>query len=110
MKFFAVSISIFLSLGTVFAAAPDLSKLPPAATAPIDFKKDVQPILESSCLKCHGGEKSKGNFLLDTREHALKGGDNGQDILPGDSAHSPVIHFVAHLVEDSEMPPIGKGK
>ena len=30
-------------------------------------------------------------------------------ILPGESAKSPLIHYVARLVEDMEMPPKGKG-
>jgi mono/diheme cytochrome c family protein len=91
-------------------AALDLSKLAPAATRPIDFAKEVAPVLESSCLRCHNAERSKGKFQLDTREHALKGGDNGIDIMPGESAKSSLIHFVARMVEDSEMPPVGKGE
>jgi mono/diheme cytochrome c family protein len=92
------------------AGPVDTSKLPPAVNRPIDFAKDVQPILEKSCLKCHSAEKAKGKLLLDTREHAIKGGENGPDIIPGDSAKSSLIHFTARLVEDSEMPPIGKGE
>jgi mono/diheme cytochrome c family protein len=91
-------------------AAVDFSKLPATATRAVEFAKDVQPILEKSCLRCHNSEKAKGKFLLDTREHALKGGDNGVDIVVGDSAKSPLIHFTARLVEDSEMPPLGKGE
>src|SRR6266403_2708672 len=90
-------------------AAVDFSKLPPPVTREIDFSKDIQPILENSCLKCHEPEKAKGKLLLDTRANALKGGENGPDIIPGDSAKSPLIHFAARLVEDSEMPPVGKG-
>ena len=37
-------------------------------------------------------------------------GANGADIIPGDSAKSPLIHYVARLVEDMEMPPPGKGE
>lgn len=93
------------------AASPvDISKLPPAANRQVDFAKDVQPILEKSCLKCHNPEKAKGKLMLDTRESALKGGDNGPDIVVGESAKSLLIHFTARLVEDSEMPPIGKGE
>jgi mono/diheme cytochrome c family protein len=91
------------------AASVDISKLPPAANRPVDFAQDIQPILEKSCLKCHNAEKAKGKLLLDTRDHALKGGDNGPDIVVGNSANSPLIHFTARLVQDSEMPPIGKG-
>src|SRR6266446_6321137 len=70
------------------AASVDISKLPPAASRPVDFAKDIQPILENSCLKCHCPEQAKGKLLLDTREHALKGGENGPAILPGQSAKS----------------------
>jgi len=81
----------------------DISKLPAAADRVVDFAKDIQPILEKSCLKCHNSEKAKGKLLLDTREHALKGGENGPDIIVGDSAKSSLIHFTARLVADSEI-------
>jgi hypothetical protein len=90
-------------------ASVDNSKLPPSANRPVDFAQDIQPILEKSCLKCHNAEKAKGKLLLDTREHALKGGENGPNIIVGESAKSSLIHFTARLVSDSEMPPIGKG-
>jgi predicted CXXCH cytochrome family protein len=92
------------------AADVDASKLPPAATRTVDFAKDIQPLLEKSCLKCHNPAQAKGKLLLDTREHALKGGENGPVILPNQSAKSTLIHLTARLVEDSEMPPIGKGE
>jgi hypothetical protein len=91
------------------AAEIDESKLPPAATNQIDFARDIKPIFEVSCVRCHGPEKPKSGFRLDNRVAALKGGDNGTDILPRNSAKSPLIHFVARLVPDSEMPPEGKG-
>ncbi len=87
----------------------DISKLPPPATNRIDFARDVKPILDENCLRCHGPEKPKSQFRLDNRASALKGGEQGVDIIPGNSAKSPLIHYVAYLVEDSEMPPVGKG-
>lgn len=92
------------------AADLDESKLPPPAKTQIDFDRDIRPIFESNCIRCHGPERPKSHFRLDNRESALKGGDNGVDILPGDSAKSPLIHYVARLVEDMEMPPPGKGE
>ncbi len=93
----------------VAAAEVDISKLPPAATGQIDFARDIRPILETSCLRCHGPEKPKSSFRLDNREAALKGGDSGVDILPGDGAKSPLVQYAAYLVADLEMPPKGKG-
>ncbi|MFL5339416.1 MAG: DUF1553 domain-containing protein [Gemmataceae bacterium] len=88
---------------------PDASKLPPAATTEVDFSRDVRPILEGRCLKCHSGAKPKGQFSLETRERALKGGENGPAVIGGDSAKSRLIHHVAGLIEDLPMPPKGEG-
>ena len=87
----------------------DVSRLPPPATNRIEFARDVRPILEENCLRCHGPEKPKSQFRLDNRAAALKGGEEGVDVIPGNSAQSRLIHYVARLVEDSEMPPSGKG-
>ena len=92
------------------AAKIDESKLPPPATNQIEFVRDIKPILEKSCLKCHGPERPKSNFRIDARAGAMKGGENGVDIVPGQSAQSPLIHYVARLVEDMEMPPPRKGE
>jgi hypothetical protein len=92
------------------AAAADESKLPPPADVKVEFARDIKPILEQSCLRCHGPERPKSNFRLTDREAALKGGDNGVDVIPGQSGKSPLIHYVGRLVEDMEMPPSGKGE
>src|SRR5688572_30350555 len=93
----------------VSAAEVDLSRLPPAATNIISFDQHVRAILDRSCVRCHGPERPKSGYRLDNRESALKGGDNGVAIAPGKSAKSPLIHYVAGLVVDMEMPPKGKG-
>ena len=87
--------------------ALDASSLPPATPGPVDFLRDVQPILEKSCYTCHGPEKQKADYRLDRKEIALKGGETGNNILPGKSAESPLIHLVAGLVEDKVMPAKG---
>ena len=92
----------------VGGAEVDITKLPPPTEQQIEFHRDIQPIFESSCLRCHGPERPKSRFRLDNRGRALKGGDYGVDIIPGDSTNSPLIHYVAHLVEEMEMPPSGK--
>ena len=76
----------------------------------IDFDRDIRPILEASCLRCHGPQKPKSHFRLDNRESALKGGDNNtNDIVPGDSLGSLLVHYVARQVPDMEMPPPDRG-
>jgi mono/diheme cytochrome c family protein len=92
------------------ALASDPSRLPAATTGSVDFEREIKPLFESACVKCHGPEKAKNGFRIDSRSHALAGGDHGVDIIPGDSAKSPLVHFVAGLVPDMEMPPKGKGE
>ncbi|MEC8973762.1 MAG: c-type cytochrome domain-containing protein, partial [Verrucomicrobiota bacterium] len=84
------------------------SELPRPAERKVDFATDIRPLFERSCLKCHGDKRPKSDFRLTSRESALAGGKIGVAILPGDSANSPLVHYIAGLIEDSEMPPEGK--
>jgi len=109
--FTRISVLLLLSTATLSAAPKiDESLLPAPATNKIDFARDIKPIFDASCVRCHGPVKPKSGFRLDSRAAALKGGENGIDLVPGDSAKSPLIHFTANLVEDMEMPPSGKGE
>ena len=90
------------------AADVDVSRLPPVAARTVDFGKDIAPIFEKNCVKCHGAEKQKGGLRLDVKDSALNGGDNfAPNIRPGKSAESPLVHFVAGLDPDVKMPSKG---
>jgi len=102
--------AVALVCGIAAADETQEKPLPPAVSEPVDFARDIQPILQNSCLRCHGPEKPKSHFRLDNRVSALAGGNkNTNDIVPGDSAKSLLIHYAAYTVEDMEMPPVGKG-
>ncbi len=95
---------------TSFAAETGENRLPSPANVKINFDADIRPILQTSCVRCHGSEKPRGGLRLIDRESALKGGDeNTNDIVPGDSSKSLLINYVARQVPDMEMPPDGKG-
>jgi Planctomycete cytochrome C len=84
--------------------------LPPPADIKIDFDRDIRPIFEANCLRCHGPQKPKSDYRLDNRESALAGGyDSTNDIVPGKSRESKLIAYVARQVPDMEMPPVDKG-
>ncbi len=85
----------------------DLAKLPPAAAQPVDFIRDIQPILEKKCLQCHGRGHDKGGFRLDDRALLLGESDSGKAVLSGKSRDSYLIHLVAGLEPDSVMPKKG---
>jgi len=93
------------------SVVPDLGALPPPASHAVDFLRQIQPILERSCLRCHGPERPRGGLRLDTREHWLRGADSGPVVVISNSAASRLIHVVARLPgvpEDLWMPPEGK--
>src|SRR5437868_9733996 len=72
-------------------------KLPPPAEHTINFSKEIKPIFEASCIKCHGRGKDKGGFAIDNRETFLKGGDSGPVAIPGKSGESLLIEMVSGL-------------
>src|SRR5438128_685492 len=85
----------------------DATKLPPAATRPIDFARDIQPIIAEHCYQCHGPKKEEATLRLDLKERAFKGGESGPVIIPGKSAESLLIQAVSRLKEDLKMPKKG---
>src|SRR5207248_10984494 len=67
------------------------------------FKSQVGPLLNEQCVKCHGGEKTKGELDLTTREGLLKGGAEGPDVIAGKSKQSKLLKLVSHS-EEPHMP------
>lgn len=74
------------------------------------FAATIAPIFEAKCVQCHGPEKQKGKFRLDSPEKLLFGGASGKPaVKPGDPLGSELIRLVT-LPRDHEdaMPPEGK--
>lgn len=79
-----------------------------AGAAPVDFVREVQPILAEHCTHCHGSdeESRKGSLQLDVREAALKGGESdGAAIVPGKPDVSSMIARILTTDPDEVMPP-----
>ena len=106
------AIAVLAVLWTCVALAkitPEQAKtLPPPANHKVDFAREIKPIFESSCIKCHGRGRTKGDFSIESRETLFKGGESGQAIGPGRSQESHLIELVAGLDPDSVMPQKGK--
>ncbi len=106
-----VVVAVLLAPGAAWGTEPgvvDLSRLPPVVPGQMEFGRDIQPLLKTHCLECHGPEKQKGGLRLDNRAAAMKGGDEGKVIVPGRSAESRLIHLVSGLEADAVMPPKGE--
>src|SRR5215217_7901945 len=77
------------------------------AEGTISFVKDIQPILESSCWKCHGSAIQLSKLDLRSREAALAGGAHGPAIVPGNPDGSKLYRMIAGL-DKPIMPMDGK--
>jgi cytochrome c5 len=98
------------ALAKVEAAVPAIAAASTGSTTPpIQFSRDIQPLLERSCVACHSGERAKGGFQVTSREAFLKGGARGEPVVVAHrSAHSPLLRLITDQIEDQEMPPLGK--
>jgi uncharacterized membrane protein/mono/diheme cytochrome c family protein len=74
-----------------------------------DYAKDIKPIIERSCLKCHGPEKRKNGLRLDKKRFAMKGGETGPAIIAGDVEKSLLTKYISLPVDDDDIMP-SKGK
>jgi mono/diheme cytochrome c family protein len=106
-----ISFCLFMILapGALAKLTPEqVQSLPPAATATIVFSRDIKPIFDASCVKCHARGRAKGSFQLDSRETVLKGGDSGPAVLARHSQDSLLIELVSGIDPDNAMPKKGK--
>ncbi len=84
----------------------DLSKLPPPASKKgLSYATDIRPMLETSCFRCHGQQRPKGDLELDSLEALLKGGKDGKVVIAGDSKKSLLLIAAAQIDDETAMPP-----
>jgi len=106
------SLLIFLSIFTGIFCAGTLAHAESETDPqrPIDYLRDVKPILAGHCGQCHGALRQKGGLRLDAGTLILKGGDSGEIIEPGSAADSLLIDYIQPLDgEPPQMPPEGQG-
>ncbi len=78
----------------------------PKDASKIDFLRQIEPILERSCVGCHSGEKPRGRYRVEGRDVLLRGGDSGAAaVVPGHSEKSPLIEYVSGKAPELKMPP-----
>jgi len=110
--FLAQASAVILAVSLV-ACASTSEEDSGSSAPPIDYVRQVNPLLEKNCYECHGDiQVPSGKLRLDTRTDALEGGRSGQPaIIPGNGASSPLV--IAISGGDGErwrtMPPRGRG-
>src|SRR5438552_8073560 len=89
---------IVLLIGTLPALAAD---------PPIDFSRDVLPILSDNCFACHGPDEKarKAKLRFDTKEGAFRLRKGKTVIVPGKSAESELVRRIRSKDPEDMMPP-----
>ncbi len=71
---------------------------------PVDFEKEILPILKNNCLACHNKTTTKAGLILETPQDIINGGESGKAIIPKRSGDSLLLKVAAHQVKPL-MPP-----
>jgi hypothetical protein len=98
----ALVLSCLLVTLPVVLAAPNDSP-----TQPVEFNRDIRPILSDKCYTCHGPDSAKrlSKLRFDTEEGAKQDLGKGRfAIVPGDSAQSTLIARVTSKSPATRMP------
>src|SRR5438105_1480198 len=84
-----------------------LGFLAPALSAgePVDYPRDVKPVLAKHCYACHGPENQKAGLRLDTAALALKGSAAGAVVVAGQGKDSKLIKAASGAKGVKPMPP-----
>ncbi len=89
------------------AQAPVPVPPPAAAPASVTFARDIEPIFAKSCWNCHSKDAQLADLDLSTREAAMRGGEHGAALVPGNAEQSRLYRMVAGL-EPITMPMEGR--
>src|SRR5688500_17196013 len=77
------------------------------APAPVDFARQVRPLLERRCLECHGGKKVNAGLEVTSAARLLAGGVTGKAVVPRDPRGSYLLQRVRGEGGEDRMPPEG---
>ncbi|MEP7340453.1 MAG: PSD1 and planctomycete cytochrome C domain-containing protein [Acidobacteriota bacterium] len=96
LKFLLVLLTAVAALATLRPSS--------AQSAKVDFLRDIQPILQSNCWRCHSEQKASGQLRLDAKAGAMKGGISGPVIIAGNSIASRLLHRLRGEGGEKRMP------
>ncbi len=76
----------------------------PDRTTPVDFRREILPLMQANCLPCHNRTTTKADLLLETPADMIRGGESGAALVPGKPAESLLFKLSTHEVKP-RMPP-----
>ncbi len=75
-----------------------------SAAAPVDYLRDVKPLLAQHCYACHGAKAHKSGLRLDSAAAIREGGQHGPAVTPGKSGDSLLIRALEGAPGVTRMP------
>ena len=60
----------------------------------VDYRRDIRPLLQENCYNCHAGERVRSGYRLDTGAGAIRGGDRGAVVVPGEPEASVLLDIL----------------
>jgi hypothetical protein len=93
-------------VGLLLATVPSRAAEP--ATNPVDFAREIRPILAKNCFACHGQDEKhrEGGLRLDLSDAAVKKLDDGKTaIVPGHADQSELVRRITTSKPEDRMPP-----
>lgn len=80
-----------------------------AEPTPVSFRRDVAPLLLNKCQGCHGPDKIKGSYRLDTFENLIHPGESdAAPLVPGRADKSELYRLITTTEEADRMPKKGE--
>ena len=78
-----------------------------AKASPVEYDRDVLPVLSDNCYKCHGPDSNarKADLRLDTRDGAFRTKDRKTVIVAGKPADSELVRRITSTDPKEMMPP-----
>ena len=95
MRLLVVGILLFHFVGGVDAFAQD---------KPVDFKRDVFPLLKKHCFDCHGPDAAEGKLRVDAKAIVFKGGRHGPAVVPRKPNKSLLLQRILGKGDGKRMP------
>ena len=107
------SLSLASCLVALLVAQGAMSVVALAAEGPtpVEYNRDIRPILSDKCFRCHGPDAAhrEADLRLDRRDDAVASREGAKAIVPGDSAASELFRRISTADADQRMPPADSG-
>jgi hypothetical protein len=101
------AVAVVAGIGLVASTAPVGAADAAGADKTVDFKKDIKPILDQSCVRCHRADPKNprgpaAKLRLDDKDAAMKGGKSGVAIVAGKADDSLLYKLLKGPVKEGD--------